>query len=418
MRVQFACPSCRTVLQAAAHPGATVACPRCGQHLRLTPPPRRRTGRLLLCGGAGAALLLAVAGGTFFFLPRTQQQPAAIAQGGGANPPPAAHAPADKVVAPAEDTPPAPPGDPPPAPADGIVNYPADGQKHVPRSFPGHEEPDPAPEARGAAAGYPVTASFPAGMSGKEARVTLRDADGREVEAWASSPERPANPAFAWAQQNTICAIAKKPLAPAAAYAVHAAAEVDGKAWSRDWTFTTAGEEEGQVRAVKAFAQRLNDYRKAAGAPPAVSDADLSAPCLAHARYLEKNFDQNDLNWNDEDSRLPGYTDAGRDVARRSSVNVGAGAAPTADWAVGSFITRMMTLDPRLVRLGVAAFPHQAGGFIWVIDAQGGRDAARRWAEPVLFPAPIKPTCRPPTRPATAPCRSLTPTKRRRRATR
>ena len=259
----------------------------------------------------------------------------------------------------------------------------------MPPSFPGHELPDPVPDAGGAAAGYPVTATFPEAATVKKAQVTLRDADGREVEAWTSSPEQPANPAFAWAQQNTICAIAKMPLAPAAAYTVHAAAEVDGKAWARDWTFTTAGEEEGQARAVDGLLKRLNEYRKTAGVSPTFTiDPDLSAPCLTHARYLAKNFDEKDLNWNDEDSRLPGCTDDGRRIARRSSVNVGAGPAPTADWAVGSFITRMMTLDPRLGRLGGFACRPASGGFVWVIDAQSGRDAARRSTEAVLFPAP------------------------------
>ena len=81
MRVQFACPSCRTVLQAPAHhQGATVACPRCGQHLCLGPPSpgrrRRRTGRLLLCGGVGA-VLLAGRRGRRPLLPAVPRSPAA-----------------------------------------------------------------------------------------------------------------------------------------------------------------------------------------------------------------------------------------------------------------------------------------------------------------------------------------------------
>lgn len=280
-----------------------------------------------------------------------------------------------------------PPDAPAAPPTDGVVIYPVDGQKGVPVAFPGHEFPDPVPEAHGGVAGFPITASFPRGVAVRKAQVTLLDADGREVEAWTSSPEAPADPRRPDAQQNTVCIIAKKPLAPGRAYAVHLSAEAGGKDWSRAWTFTTAGADEGRRQAVEAFLKRLNAHRKAAGLGPVSADPDLCAPCTAHARYLERNFGQKDLNWNDEDAALPGASDEGRRIARRALVDAGGGAESSADWCVASFIAREMVLDAALRRLAVGAAPHASGGFVWVIDAQGGR-GERGPAEAVLFPGP------------------------------
>jgi uncharacterized protein YkwD len=278
---------------------------------------------------------------------------------------------------------------PPPAPLmDGVVIYPVDGQKQAPLSFPGHETPDPIPDAPGGVGGYPITATFPPGAAVKKARATLEDAEGREIEAWTSSPEKPANRSAAWAQRNTICIIAKKPLLPGKTYAVSMAAEVDGKRWSRAWKFTTAGEDGGREKAIEVLVKRLNDYREAAGLKPLAADPDLSAPCTAHARYLEKNIDAKDLDWNDEDAALPGYSAEGRQVARRSSVNAGAGAEATADWAVASFLTRQLVLDPGLRKLGVGAAARLSGGYFWVIDAQGEREHEPAPSGVVLFPAP------------------------------
>ncbi len=276
--------------------------------------------------------------------------------------------------------------------------YPVDGQKDVPVAFPGHEVPDPIPEAHDGVAGFPVTASFPPGVAVRKAHAALLDADGQEVEAWASSPEAPANPRHADAQQNTICIIAKKPLAPGRTYTVRLSAQADGKAWSRAWTFTTAGADEGARRAIDAFLKRLNAHRKAAGLDPVSVDPDLSAPCTDHARYLERNFDKKDLNWNDEDPALPGATDEGRRTARRALVDAGAGPESSADWCVASFIAREVVLDASLQRVGVGVAPHAAGGFVWVIDAQSGR-GERGPAEAVLYPGPGQkdvPTAYPP----------------------
>ena len=282
------------------------------------------------------------------------------------------------VRTPAEETSP---------PSDGVVIYPVPGEKGVSPTFPGRETPDPIPDAKGAPAGYPVTATFPRAAVVKQGKVVLEDADGHDVGLWASAPDRPANPAFARSQQNTICGIAKKPLAAGTTYAVRMTAEVDGAAWSREWKFTTADPEEGAGKAVDALVHRLNDYRKSAGAPRLTAEPELSRPCTAHALYVEKNFNEKELNWNDEDPKLPGATDDGKRVARRSSVYVGAGPGSTADWCVASFITRELTLGAGRTKVGVGAAPHVGGGYVWVIDAQSGEREPGP-AEPVLFPSP------------------------------
>jgi uncharacterized protein YkwD len=278
-------------------------------------------------------------------------------------------------------------GPDPAAPADGVVIYPVDGQKHVPTAFPGHEVPDPIPEAHGGLGGYPVTATFPMTVRVRNAKATLQDDAGHEVEAWASSPEKPANPDNAWAQGNTICLIAKKPLRPGVAYSVHMSAIVHGKEWSRAWSFTTAGDDEGGDQAVEGFLKRLNGYRKAAGLEPVADDPDLSGPSAAHARYLVKNEDVKDLNWNDEDPSLPGYSDEGRQAARRASVDAGAGPDATADWALASFIPRQMVLDAGLRKMGVGAARRASGGFFWVLDGQNRRGRVAS-ADVAVFPAP------------------------------
>src|ERR1700722_16890765 len=95
-------------------------------------------GRTVLSTAAARVVLAAAGGGMFLLLPHEGERR-------GSSPPTLA----------------AVPPEPPTPPADGVVIYPVDGQKGVPVAFPGHELPDPIPDAHGAIAGYPVTASFP-----------------------------------------------------------------------------------------------------------------------------------------------------------------------------------------------------------------------------------------------------------------
>jgi hypothetical protein len=116
--------------------------------------------------------------------------------------------------------------------------YPADKQKDVPARF-GGEVPNPIPEDKDHEAGYPITAQFPAGTPVKEASVGLKDADGKLLECWISSPEKPADARY---QRNTICAISKDALKAGATYTVMMAAKVGGRPWAMEWTFSVESE--------------------------------------------------------------------------------------------------------------------------------------------------------------------------------
>jgi len=118
-----------------------------------------------------------------------------------------------------------------------VVIYPADGQKDVPLLF-SPEIPDPIPESADKKAGYPVTAMFSEGALVKDVKASLKDAEGRELAIWLSSPEKPAAPDY---QRNTVGLIAREPLRPSTTYTAAIAARVTGKPWLRTWSFTTAG---------------------------------------------------------------------------------------------------------------------------------------------------------------------------------
>jgi hypothetical protein len=124
-------------------------------------------------------------------------------------------------------------------PAAAVVLYPAPNQTGVPHTFRANEVPDPIPQATDRRAGFPITASFPAGATLTQMAFTLKDGSGQEVPVWFSSPEKPANPQFAAHQGTTVCLIAKQPLQPGTTYTVRGTGQVDGKPWSREWSFTT-----------------------------------------------------------------------------------------------------------------------------------------------------------------------------------
>lgn len=116
------------------------------------------------------------------------------------------------------------------------VLYPADGQKDVPLSYV-EEIPDPIPESPDKKAGYPVTVIFAEGALVKDVKASLKNADGKEIEVWLSSPERPAHRDY---QRNTVGLIAQEPLKSSTTYTVSVSARVTGKPWLKTWSFTTA----------------------------------------------------------------------------------------------------------------------------------------------------------------------------------
>src|SRR5262249_24171556 len=116
-----------------------------------------------------------------------------------------------------------------------VVVYPVDDQIDVPVLFPGTAIPDPIPESKTKRGGYPVTVTFQGQTVGPGATANLRDGEGREVEVWLSAPDKPAyQPNY---QANTVCLIAREPLAATTAYTVNVTARVNGKAWKKTWRF-------------------------------------------------------------------------------------------------------------------------------------------------------------------------------------
>ena len=116
------------------------------------------------------------------------------------------------------------------------VLYPAEGQKDVPLVF-SVEIPDPIPESDDKKAGYPLTAIFGEGSLVKDVKAILKDASGKEVPFWLSTPEKPAHKDY---QRNTVGLIPKEPLQQIATYTATVSARVNGKAWTKTWSFLTA----------------------------------------------------------------------------------------------------------------------------------------------------------------------------------
>ncbi len=268
-----------------------------------------------------------------------------------------------------------------------VVLYPAPGQKGVPLAFPSDEEPNPIPEDRTGRAGYPVTATFPAGSKVTGARFTLEDASGREVPVWFSSPEKPANPRHARQQGTTVCLIAKKPLRPATAYTVRGAGAMDGRPWTRTWVFTTGVAAAGGDVANEVHAQ-VNACRRTAGLPPVALDATLTKGCAAHAAYLVRNADHPTVSGGSvhrEDPALPGYSVEGAEAGRGADV---LSRAPTpqvqVDDLLATFFRRVYLLDPGLKRIGFGCAQDVGRGWVCVLDLVRG--CASQVA--VVYPAP------------------------------
>jgi uncharacterized protein YkwD len=120
--------------------------------------------------------------------------------------------------------------------SDRPVRYPADGQKDVPLAYHPGERPDPIPESKDKKPGFPVSVAFPRGATVTDAAAHLTDADGNEVAAWVSTPEKTVDRDL---QRNSVCLVARQPLRPGTRYTATVTARVDGAAWKRSWSFTT-----------------------------------------------------------------------------------------------------------------------------------------------------------------------------------
>jgi hypothetical protein len=97
------------------------------------------------------------------------------------------------------------------------VLYPAPDQQDVPLFFGGEVSAVVPGLARDAVAGFAISANFYAGQRLRGASATLVDADGRTLDCWLSTPEKPLRGGGGYKQ---ILAIPKKPLAGATTYTI------------------------------------------------------------------------------------------------------------------------------------------------------------------------------------------------------
>jgi uncharacterized protein YkwD len=116
-----------------------------------------------------------------------------------------------------------------------VVVYPADGQKDVQRMFD-NELPDPIPPGEDHDCGTAITISwFREGkIGGGDMKVRI---GGEAVDGYLSTPERPARKDHG--NGSTICFIPKDALPANAKVEVSATATVDGKPFTKSWSFTT-----------------------------------------------------------------------------------------------------------------------------------------------------------------------------------
>jgi uncharacterized protein YkwD len=193
------------------------------------------------------------------------------------------------------------------------------------------------------------------------------------VPAWVSFPEKPVAPGL---QRNTICVIAKQPLELETTYRVAVSARVDGRAWERTWSFRTAGERPPDLAETAGqILARVNYHRRYAGLAPVSLDADQADACLAHARYLVRNFGHpavQGLGMHTEDPKLPGYTDAGKKAGEDSVIAMGMTPLLTVEEWIATLYHRIPLLDPNLGSIAFGYARGGRGGWMTVVNARAG----------------------------------------------
>jgi tetratricopeptide (TPR) repeat protein len=117
-----------------------------------------------------------------------------------------------------------------PTHADAVV-YPLDNQKDLPAAFVGNEIPDPAPQGAQYPLGYPLTLETGAAAQLAVSSGRLLGPDGQQVVAYELRPGS-ALVSFAWAL------VPAAPLTPGATYTAEVIGTLDGKQYSKRWSFT------------------------------------------------------------------------------------------------------------------------------------------------------------------------------------
>ncbi len=264
------------------------------------------------------------------------------------------------------------------------VVFPAPDQADVPISFSGGADiPDPK-----AAAGFPITVSFPQSKKVTATQIELRDSDSKSIDGWTWTPEKPLR---SGRSQNTLAFIAKGLLRSSTLYHAKASAQVDGKAWSLAWSFTTDDDSDSKGVWAKKALDKVNAYRIRAGLKPVALDDQLSKGCLAHARYLvlnEGNPALEGLSAHDEDPKLPGFSEAGRAAGKASDIAIGDyEPIDGLDGWMATLYHRVPILEPNLRTIGFGCARGRRQGWVTVLNVGTGRDRTPR-PHAVFYPVP------------------------------
>jgi uncharacterized protein YkwD len=240
----------------------------------------------------------------------------------------------------------------------------------------------------GSVAGYPITVTFPADKQVTAASIEVCDDKGTPLDGTQWTPEKPAR---AGRQANTITFIPRGLLQGNAVYQVKAAAQLDGKSWQREWSFTTDDDTDTKGVSAKKALAIVNDYRTKAGLKPVALDDALGQACAKHARYLVMNEGHpalEGLKAHGEDLTLPGASKEGKDAGLASNIAIGDFAPLDGlhNW-MATLYHRVQMLDPRLERVGFACARGRRQGWVILLNVVTGRTAGDR-ADIVIYPAP------------------------------
>jgi uncharacterized protein YkwD len=253
--------------------------------------------------------------------------------------------------------------------------YPAPDQEDVPLVYPPNEVPSPIPaEAKDKEAGYAITALFDPRTPVSAATANVVDGQGKEVEGWLSSPEKPAIPRF---PQRCLCFLPKEPLRPGTRYTATFEAKVNGRKWRRTWSFTTVQDPDRFDKEIEEkILARVNAVRKLAGLSPVRLDPELSRGCRAHARYLAQNQRQaavQGMGVHRQDEKLPGASPEGAKAAKESVIAVLLDPYACVEGWMATLYHRIPILTPNLERVGFGLAHVEGHKWACVLDTGNGR---------------------------------------------
>jgi uncharacterized protein YkwD len=265
-----------------------------------------------------------------------------------------------------------------------IVMYPAPDQTDVPLTFAGGSDL----EDNDATAGYPITVTFPSLKKVTQVKAELRDETGKAVDSWLLNPEKTVQTKV---PRKYVALIPKAPLRGAHTYRVTVAVDLQGKPWSRTWTFTTEDDIDSKGIWAQQALEKVNGIRKTAGLAPVTMDTELSRGCLAHARYLVRNLGHpktEGLGAHDEDPSLPGATDEGTKAGRASDINIGDHEPLDGiDAWMATLYHRIPILEPNLKTVGFASARARWLGRVTVLNIGSGKAELPR-SLAVYYPVP------------------------------